>query len=511
MSGDRPGSMTTKLEPPHTGSAIEVPVPVRADRAVGVIVGSAAGDALGAGYEFGPPLDPATPVQMKGGGAFAWEPGEWTDDTQMALAILTPLARGAADIELIEAGFREWFDSGPADVGNQTRAVLGSTGPLVDAAARFTTGRPDDAAGNGSLMRTGPIALAHPGDPAAIASLARRVSELTHPDPDCVDACVLWSVAIDHTIHHAPPSHEHWDWAQALRDALPHLEEDRRSRWLALIDEAVDASPLVFPKSGWVIHAFQAALATICSTPVPDAPMAAAHLRLALENAVRAGGDTDTVAAIAGSMLGARWGATALPFEWRRVLHGRRIYGEPALVTADLERMARLASNGGRSDVHGWPSSSSMVPHYEKDWPDRPRRVMFDGVEFGNVAALRDAIAGGANAVISLCRMGTDEVPDHVEHHTLGLLDSTAEENPNLEFLLADTTDVIARLVEDGRHVFVHCVQAQNRTPTLASMWLARGDGVSADEALDQAAAALNRPKAFLAEAVVALQPVPGA
>lgn len=485
--------------PPTSAS---VPPPVQADRAVGVIVGSAAGDALGAGYEFGPPLSIDTPVVMNGGGIFGWQPGEWTDDTQMALAILTPLAEGTTDPSVIEAGFRAWFESGPADVGSQTSAVLRSTGSLNDAAARFTDGRPDGAAGNGSLMRTGPIALAHPGDPEAIAASARGVSALTHPDVDCVDACVLWSVAIDHTIHHAPRSQDQWDWAGAIRVALPHIPPERRSRWSALIDEAAAASPLDFPNNGWVIHAFQAALATICSTPVPDGPMPATHLRLALETAVRAGGDTDTVAAIAGSLLGARWGATALPFEWRRRLHGRRTYGDATLSAADLERMARLAYRAGRSDTHGWPATESMVPHYASDWADTPRRVTLDGVEFGNVAALADAVREGADTVISLCRMGTDEVPAGVEHHTLGLLDTVAEENPNLEFLLVDATAAIQQLVDDGRHIFVHCVQAQNRTPTLAAMWLSHSGGVSAAEVLDQAATALNRPKAFLAEAV---------
>lgn len=478
------------------------PAPVQADRAVGTILGSAAGDALGAGYEFGPPLDDSHAVEMRGGGAFAWEPGEWTDDTQMALAILTPLADGAVEINLIEAGFRAWFDSGPADVGNQTAAVLRTKGLLHSAAAQFTSDRPDRAAGNGSLMRTGPVALARPNDPAAIATLARQVSELTHPDLDCVDACMLWSVAIDHTIHHAPASDQPWDWAQAVRHALPHLSEDRRTRWADLIDEAARSRPVDFSRNGWVVHAFQAALAAICSTPVPTDQEPATHLRLALENAIRGGGDTDTVAAIAGSLLGARWGATAVPFAWRRVLHGRRIYGDAPLMAANLERMARLAFGGGHPDSHGWPSVRSMLPHYERQWPAEPLRADFDGVEFGNVHALSGAIAAGADTVISLCRMGTDEVPSHVAHHTLGLLDTTAEENPNLGFVLRDTADGLRHLIAEGRRVFVHCVQAENRTPALAAAWLHLHTGSTPGEALDRVSAALGRPRRILAAAV---------
>jgi ADP-ribosyl-[dinitrogen reductase] hydrolase len=57
------------------------------DRAVGVLLGTAAGDALGAAFEFGPPRGPELEVAMVGGGSFGWEPGEWADDSSMAIAI----------------------------------------------------------------------------------------------------------------------------------------------------------------------------------------------------------------------------------------------------------------------------------------------------------------------------------------------------------------------------------------------------------------------------------------
>lgn len=478
-----------------------LPHPVSADRAAGVVLASAAGDALGAGYEFGPALAADTPVAMNGGGSFGWAPGEWTDDTQLALAVLTPLASGDPSLDRIEAGFRAWFASRPVDVGTQTRAVLSQDGPLAEAAAHHIEQHPGSA-GNGSLMRTGPVALAHPGDPVAIAGLARATSALTHADPDCVDACVLWSVAIDHTIHHAPPPGQPWDWLDAVRAGLAHLPGERRDRWSGLLDEAAGGDTLDFPGNGWVVHALQAALAAICATPVPVDRPAADHLRLALERAVRAGGDTDTVAAIAGSLLGARWGATAVPFAWRRLLHGRRTYAEEPLDGADLERLARLAFQGGRPDAQGWPGVAEMVGYYETDFVDDPRRVECGGVGFGNVHALADALAHGADAVISLCRMGTDDVPPGVEHHVLGLLDTMEEENPNLVFLLAETVNGIQAMVDDGKQVYVHCVRAENRTPALAAAWLVHHDGLTPDEALDRVTGVLNRPKPFLATAV---------
>ncbi len=340
---------------PTTSSATASPAEIL-DRSLGAVLASAAGDALGAGYEFGPPLPDDLPVEMIGGGAFSWTPGEWTDDTQMALAVLTPMADDAVDLARIETGFRAWYDSGPADVGNQTSAVLGQVGSLVEVAAASTAARPDRASGNGSLMRTGPVALGRPGNAAAIAALAADVSSLTHPDPDCVDACILWSVAIDDAIHHAPSvgSGESWDWAASLRQALHHLPtSERRSRWKGLTEEAEHGQPLDFPNNGWVVHAFQAALSAICRTPVPaDRPER--HLALALAAAVRAGGDTDTVAAIAGSLLGARWGEAAIPAAWREIIHGYRIYGKPALSAADLHALVvRAVATPSMTDPDG--------------------------------------------------------------------------------------------------------------------------------------------------------------
>jgi hypothetical protein len=351
-------------------------------------------------------------------------------------------------------------------------------------------------------MRTGPVALAQPRDPDAVAALARELSALTHADPDRLDACVLWSVAIDHTIHHAPASDRPWDWIAPLRSALDQLEPVRRSRWAALIDEAAVAHPTEFPRNGWVVHAFQTALAAICSTPVPVGDAAARHLQFAVEHAVRAGGDTDTVAAITGAMLGARWGATAVPFGWRRLLNGRGPDPSPALSAADLDRLARLARRAGEPDPHGWPGRSSMVEHYLDAFPAPSQVVELGGVRFGNAAGLRLALADGVDAVVSLCRMGTDDVPAGVEHHVVGLLDTTAEENPNLVLVLTDTTDGIASLLEQGRDVYVHCVAAENRTPTVAASWLCRHHGMDPVEALELATARLNEPKPFLCRAV---------
>ncbi len=202
------------------------------DRAVGAVVASAAGDALGAPYEFHGP-NPAAPCELEGGGQLGWEPGEWTDDTQMALAVLTPLADGASEPDRIGTAMLDWYRSHPRDVGIQTRGVLGDadrSGDTVwDAAVRYQQRHPD-AAGNGALMRTGPVALGHLGDPAGVASLAIIVASATHPHPDSVDACALWSMAIERAITTARPD-QRFDFVEALLAGLERIEANRRDEW----------------------------------------------------------------------------------------------------------------------------------------------------------------------------------------------------------------------------------------------------------------------------------------
>jgi ADP-ribosylglycohydrolase len=476
---------------------------VVSDRSAGTVVASAAADALGAPHEFGGPLIESTRLGMTGGGGFGWKPGEWTDDTQMGLAILTPLAAGDDSVGAVQDGFLAWFASGPRDVGSQTTAVLRLGAPLVDAAAKFQRGNPEGA-GNGGLMRIGPAGLSFPSQPGQIATYARGVTELTHPHVDCLDASVIWAVAIDHTIRAAPASDEPWDFAAAARSAVALIPQERQARWMQLIDEACERPAVDFYRTnGWVIHAFQAALSAIVRTPVPDGPAPCGHLVAAIEAAVRAGGDTDTVAAIAGSLLGARWGATAVPLKWTSVLRGKRLYGEPELTAAEVDAMARRAAQGGHTDKVGWPGVEHLVPHYLEQWQPGPAPVNLGGVHFGGIGGLAPALADGADVVVSLCRMGTHDVPEDVEHQVVGLIDGGAHDNPNLAFVLADTADFIASRVDAGKSVYVHCVAAQNRTPTIASTFLARHRGMSVDRALDAAETALHhRPTPLFAEGV---------
>ncbi|MET4158425.1 ADP-ribosylglycohydrolase family protein [Agromyces sp. PvR057] len=324
--------------------------PTLMDRAIGAVLGSAAGDALGAPYEFKPSLPDDVPVVFTAGGP--WELGEWTDDTSMAVPILEALSRGdsltdAAVLARIAGAWKHWAVDAK-DVGIQTRQVLGQTtfrsvDPFevseddVRAAAKRVHDSTGRSAGNGSLMRTGPVALGFLGDDAgverALADAARRVSQLTHYETDAGDACVIWSLAIRHAIRTG---------AYDVRTPVDALPEERRTRWHGFLDVAEQTQPRDIPGSnGWVVAAMQAAWSAI-----HHAEVAGEGLQQTLERAVRCGNDTDTVAAIAGSLAGAKWGGSAVPAAWRAELHGW-----PGLRADDLERSAALAVRRGSRDT----------------------------------------------------------------------------------------------------------------------------------------------------------------
>ncbi|HWK81218.1 MAG TPA: ADP-ribosylglycohydrolase family protein, partial [Thermomicrobiales bacterium] len=166
-----------------------------ADRIAGTFLGLAVGDALGAGYEFGPPLPDDARIAMIGGTAFGWEPGEWTDDTGMAVAIALAMrdartrGAGAPDEHLFDAIVKHWSDwaNDTKDIGSQTCAIFDAAGlrrPGTSNAARLRTeaqafhDRAGRSAGNGSLMRTAPIPLfTLDRSPDETASLARAIGE----------------------------------------------------------------------------------------------------------------------------------------------------------------------------------------------------------------------------------------------------------------------------------------------------------------------------------------------
>ena len=454
------------------------------DRAVGALLGAAAGDALGVPYEMGlRPLEPRP--RMHGGGLGRLRPGQWSDDTEMSVCIAQVAATGAdlrtePALEPVADRFLRWLADGPPDIGVQTGQVLseaarrGGGAPTMRQVSADLHARSGRTAGNGSLMRTSPVALAHLGDPHAIAQAARAVSALTHFDPVAGDACVLWCSAIDVAVRTG---------ALDVRAGLPLVHAQY---WAPLLDEAERVEPAHYAESnGWVVAALLGAWSAVSRASTYEDGVVAA---------VNGGGDTDTVAAIAGALLGARFGGSTVPIEWRRELHGW-----PGMRARDLVRLAVLTVRGGQPTAGGWPtaprladsygSSDVIVPH-----PDDP------GVLLGGIGALN---AHTADAVVSLCRVGTAEAPatadprDHVEVWLVD--DEDANNDPAL--VIADAAAAVAQLRREGKTVLLHCVHMHCRTPVVAAAYGARITDGSTRHALARVLAVL--PDAFPRKSIV--------
>lgn len=110
-------------------------------------------------------------------------------------------------------------------------------------------------------------------------------------------------------------------------------------------------------------------------------------------------------------------------------------------------------------DYSGWSGHDSLAIH-----PHDP------GVYLTGASALAD-VAEDVTAVVSLCRLGHEQVPGHVKHVEFRLLGTTAADNPNLEYVINDAARTVARLRDKGQIGLLHCVAAQSRTPTVAARY----------------------------------------
>ncbi|MGW1929038.1 ADP-ribosylglycohydrolase family protein [Streptomyces sp. NPDC001919] len=282
----------------------------RIQRACGAVVGSAVGDALGGPFEFGLPgvfsarfPAPGVGGEMSGGGG--WDPGEGTDDTQMAVLVAESLLeRDGLDLPDIFARFQRWAASEPKDIGLQTEDVLTNGMPWdLAAALHFQTNH--RAAGNGALMRatTSAVYFARAGT-AATMDAARRIAALTHGDRAAWEGTAVYHALIRVALEGSDP-------LAALPDVLALVRPDHRRRYSTVLDprwhpdQATEFNGAVWPCLGSAVWALRT------TTTFEDAIRAAIDL----------GGDTDTVAAVTGGLAGARYGLEAVPARWTAPLH----------------------------------------------------------------------------------------------------------------------------------------------------------------------------------------------
>ena len=273
----------------------------RLDRARGALLGTFTGDALGMPFEGEPPEAVPERLEML---AARLGRGTYTDDTQMAIALAESLLeRGGVDEEHLARTFLAAYDP-LRGYGSGTRAVLALIAvgvPAADAALRAFAGR--GSLGNGAAMRVAPVAVRYADDPQALLDAAKRCAGVTHAHPIGIDAAMTQAAAVGAALRGEDP-------LAAARATATTTELRRR---LATATRLLEESP---PP-----HAVAAALGNGSTghESVPAAIYAAAahaHFEDAVGFAVRCGGDTDTIGAMAGAIAGARDGETAIPAHW---------------------------------------------------------------------------------------------------------------------------------------------------------------------------------------------------
>lgn len=274
----------------------------------GAMLGLAAGDAVGTTVEFRPRGSFPPVREMVGGGPFGLRPGEWTDDTSMALCLAESLvSRRGFDAADQMRRYCRWRDTGYLasngrcfDIGLTVSAAL----RRFEESGEPFAGSPDPrTAGNGSLMRLAPAVLFGYPDAHEAERLAAESSRTTHGAAECIDACRLFARMLCRALSGAPKH------AVLLGDAEgfagePAIAAIARGGYLRKSEDEIRGS-------GYVVESLEAALWAFAG---------ADSFEEAVLRAVNLGDDADTTAAIAGQIAGAYWGEDGIPQRWKERL-----------------------------------------------------------------------------------------------------------------------------------------------------------------------------------------------
>jgi len=302
-----------------------------ADRIVGCALGAALGDALGAPFEFLRGRNVPSPVPALELPWMDLPPGSTTDDTAMARNLMRSLTeRGGFDAEDLIRRHVEWVESDPPDVGSLTGRVLRrvARGEEPNSVARdvWEQRGPEVSAGNGSVMYCAPLGLAYANRPERLFDLAPELSALTHHDGRCRTAVLAVTLAVAALAR----GEEAEDAAYAALGVIAELDGGEELEFL--VGAVGGSRPIDGPDQGFCL--FTAGIAFQVLLHGDDA-------ETELRRVVALGGDTDTNAAVAGALLGARDGEGGLPVGWLlRLRDGEEI-------RAEAEALVPLASTRG--------------------------------------------------------------------------------------------------------------------------------------------------------------------
>jgi ADP-ribosyl-[dinitrogen reductase] hydrolase len=309
-----------------------------AERVVGSCLGLAVGDALGAPFEFLRARNVPDPLPALERRWLDHPAGSTTDDTAMARNLMRSLvARGGFDAADLVERHLAWFRGDPPDVGTLTGRVLRRVDRGEDAASAarevWEQRGPEVSAGNGSVMYCAPLGLAYAHRPGELAELAPVLSALTHHDGRCRTSVLAVTLAVAALVR--------GDEAEAaVRDALAAVEALEGGEELEYLVEAVGGPrPIDGPDQGFCLFTVGVAFQSLLRGGDAEAE---------LRRVVSLGGDTDTNAAVAGSLLGARDGEAGLPPTWLERLRDEDAIRQEAQALVPLARLGERDEPGQR-------------------------------------------------------------------------------------------------------------------------------------------------------------------
>lgn len=284
----------------------------------GSLLGLAAGDALGTTLEFRQPGNFTPLTDIVGGGPFSLKPGEWTDDTTMALCLAESLVeKGFDETHQLETYCR-WMTDGHLsvkgrcfDIGIKTSSSLA----VFLARKRFVPVPDDNSAGNGSIMRLAPVPLRYAANPEQAIQYAARSSVTTHGARECVDACRYLAGLIVGAVQGRPKD----ELLSAGFSPVPGLWD--RQPLAPKINAVANGSfklkdPPDIVGAGYVVPSLEAALWAFHHSD---------DFRTGALLAVNLGDDADTTGAVYGQLAGAFYGEAGIPESWRNVLAMREL------------------------------------------------------------------------------------------------------------------------------------------------------------------------------------------
>jgi ADP-ribosylglycohydrolase len=281
------------------------------DRCRGALLGLACGDAVGTAVEFSPYGSFPPVTDLTGGGPFRLVPGQWTDDTAMALCLATSLVEtgGNDPVDQLRR-YLHWYRDGEMsctgtcfDCGSTVRKALERFEKSGEPFCGSTDSR---EAGNGSLMRLAPVPLFFASEPRHALAAAADSSRTTHATATAVDACRFFAGLILGALGGVSreellaPGFAPYPGCWTEAPLHPEIAEIAAgSYWRR--------EPPEIRGSGFVVRSLEAALWAFAR---------ADSFRDGCLLAVNLGDDADTTAAVYGQLAGAFFGEAGLPEEW---------------------------------------------------------------------------------------------------------------------------------------------------------------------------------------------------